>query len=217
MSKKGNSQTTGVAIHSSGDTTIEGNVVGRDNITVNNYNLSLEPIREFLNAILGEPTQEKLKSAGAEKIARSRVFQLYQVLGEVNEKTDAFVEALSVLIDPGAPPTEAERLSQRDTLSWAAQELMQILPELAEALDEVNPQLDIHQHELVKQIKAYRASRALVLTELEQSSQAIFSEQPESLQRILVTARQNRELISKATDALRDFLKEQFPFKESFE
>ena len=94
---------------------------------------------------------------------------------------------------------------------------MQVLPALAEALDEVNPQLEIHRHELVQQIIAYRASRAQVLTELEKSTLDISSEPRENLQRILETAKRNRDLIGKATNELRKFLAEAFPFKESFE
>ena len=217
MKKK--SQISGTEVNAEGDVTIGGDVVGRDKITntVNNYYLGLEFLSKFLQQIQGEQTPAGLLAGNSRKTAKDRALHLYKTLGLVNQKTDAFVEAFGLLVALLANASTKEALhTGRNTLTGAAHELMYALPELAMSLDEVNPQLDIHKHELVQKIEEYSQSRSRVLTELENSAATTADQSIETLQPILDTAEKNRLLIRQAIMELREFLAKEFPFKESF-
>lgn len=216
---KNKSQRSGIEVNAKGDVNINGDVVGRDKITntVNNYYLGLDFLTNFIQQILGNKTQSELLPGSSRAAAKDRALRLYKTLGMVNQKTDAFVEAFSKLVTVVAnAPAEESLSTARNTLRGAAHELMYALPKLAAALDEVNPQLDIHKHELVQKIEEYSQSRSLVLTELENSATTTTEQSIETLKNILSAAEKNRLIIRQAVTELREFLAKEFPFKESF-
>ncbi len=217
MKKK--SQNSGTEVNAEGDVTIGGDVVGRDKITntVNNYYLSLEFLSKFLQQIRSDQTPAELLAGSSRETAKDRALHLYKTLGLVNQKTDAFVEAFGRLVALLANATTQEDLHiGRNTLTGAAHELIYALPALAAALDDVNPQLDIHKHELVQRIEQYSQSRSQVLTELENSAATTADQSLEILKPILDVTEKNRLLIRQAIMELREFLAKEFPFKESF-
>jgi hypothetical protein len=177
----------------------------------------LDFLWKFLDPILDEANQAKLRPASSADSAKKLAFHLYDSLGMLSQKTDAFVDALGALVSRARTSTPSvEMEAERNTLAQTARELMYALPRLAEALDGVNPQLDIHKHELVEKINQYRSSRALVLTELESGAHDASRVRLADLERILATAEKNRKLINEATAELRTFLAQVFPFKDSF-
>ncbi len=217
MKKK--SQISGTEVNAEGDVTIGGDVVGRDKntTTVNNYYLGLDFLSVFLQHIRGDqPAADRLASR-SRKTATDRALRLYKTLSNVNQKTDAFVDSFGRLVAQLAGVSAEEELRPvRDALTGAAHELMQSLPELAAALDEVNPQLDIHKHELVQKIEEYSQSRSQLLTELEIGAASTSNQSWETLKPILETAERNRFLIRQTIAEFREFLAKEFSFKESF-
>jgi hypothetical protein len=128
----------------------------------------------------------------------------------VNQTSLAFVAALESYV---ASPEKETTLN----VEHYAGELMNALPKLAAALDALNPQLESHQHELVREIEAYRQARAVVLDRLQRSvAFELPSESQATLEELVTQARENNKLISTAVEDFRNFLAKEFPFKESF-
>jgi hypothetical protein len=95
---------------------------------------------------------------------------------------------------------------------------MYALPELARALDMVNPQLEIHQHELVRSIENFRYSRSNIIARVKETFDNETDIQMEVLQlkQIYSTAKNNQKLIHEVIDNMRSFLASEFAFKDSF-
>lgn len=176
--------------------------------------LDLTFLQDFLGPAL-QKTDETLHREPSASVAKELVFALYEVLGEVELGTEEFVEALRAFAEAiaQASPTASEAQA---TLVAASSSLMDLLPQVAEALNAVNPQLDIHQHELVQRIERYRRSRMRLLTELETQASTIGEGQAEKMHQLVQRAEANSLLIKEATTQLRTFLAAEFPFRESF-
>jgi hypothetical protein len=196
---------------------------------MNLITVSLEFLWDFIGPILGETVKDKIKPKDDHEKAKKVAFHLYETLGEVKEKTDSFVSALRDIVDnksmkmPEGIPTSEQfptepgiTPGQIEALRLSARELMISLPKLADSLDKVNPQLDIHRHDLVQNILHYRRYRAEVLTELELSAYGVGNQNADKLREIFNRAEENRKLIDQAIDNFRSFLAAEFPFKESF-
>jgi hypothetical protein len=179
--------------------------------------LGLTFLWEFLSPIFSDAIKARLKPPTSSEAAKDRAFQLYQKLEDVDQKTDMFVSAFQAFAALALKASsEDQRQSKRAELRQAAQDLMYSLPELADALDRVNPQLEIHQHDLVQTIEQYRHSRALLLTKLEESVDSAADQNVETIQQLVNTAESNRQLIKRAIHEMRVFLAAEFPFKEGF-
>ena len=209
-------------MHTGGGAAVGGNIntgggdfVGRDqiNIALTTDPAALQFLLDFIRTASSRLDAERSSLDRSSRLSRERAFALYRTLGEVDEKTDAFLEALSACAgQPGGGRPEEERAR----LMRAARTLMDALPQLASALDAVNPQLDIHAHELVQKIERYRRSRALLLTELEQRVSKVEPAGEATLGALLAAARENAARIKQALQEMRTFLKAEFPFKEGF-
>ena len=179
--------------------------------------VSLGFLWDFLKPILSEAMKARLKPKGSAETAKRRALHLYETLGEVNQKTDDFVIALQSLAELFEKEAAEKTIVEKQLdLGLAAHHLIYALPELASALDAINPQLEIHQNELVQEIDWYRMARIRILTKLEESVFEIGSESKTTLQQLVTQADENRNLIRKATEDFRSFLAKKFSFKESF-
>lgn len=176
--------------------------------------LDLTFLQDFLGPVL-QKTDEALHQPASATIAKERAFALYEVLGEVELGTEEFVEALRTFAEAVAQAAPHTADAQA-TLVAASSALMGLLPQVAEALNAVNPQLGIHQHELVQRIERYRRSRMRLLTELETQASTAGEGQAEKLQPLVQRAEANSVMIKEAITQLRVFLAAQFPFKDSF-
>ena len=177
--------------------------------------LGLGFLWKFIEPILSDSIKQRLKPRDSSQIAKERIYELYKVLGEVKGKTDKFVGALEAFVEGFAANAEPDR-NRLNSLRKAARHLMDALPMLVRALDGVNPQLEIHRESIVNEILAYRRSRAAVLSDLERSAAAAGNADRATLDKLLARAKENRRLIDEAIGQMRSFLKEEFPFKESF-
>jgi hypothetical protein len=186
----------------------EGDVMGATS-------LALDFLWGFMEPILSDAFKERLKPKGSIEKAKERAFHLYDILGEVSDYTERFVMCLESLVNFRSSGSEMPK-DTIPNLVGHAELLMDKLPELAYALDAVNPQLEIHQNSLVQDINRYRHSRAQLLCQLEVDSYGAASESADSLQQYLKTAEANRDLIVKSVAVLRTFLAEEFAFKDSF-
>ena len=144
-------------------------------------------------------------------------FGLYTRLKDVDDKTAQFVESFANFIQALGQSLAAEDLAaQQARLQDVARDLLSALPDLAHALDAVNPQLEVYQYELVQKIEWYQASRARVLSELEEAVANLNALDARTLAQIQTQALENQRRIHDATSELRSFLAREFSFKDSF-
>lgn len=204
--------------------------------------ISLNILWDFLKPILSGAITERIKPKDSAKTAKIKVIYLYQTLGDVSLKTDDVVtnfQSYVELVETNAPKEEI--LEKRNSLEYAAYRLICVLPELANALDAVNPQLEIHKQDLVQDICKYyynmyrldplfmttpkeidiikeikKLTKPDNLTELEKNVLRIDGESKITLKPLVAQAQENRNLINKAIEDLRIFIAKEFSFKESF-
>jgi vacuolar-type H+-ATPase subunit I/STV1 len=180
--------------------------------------LKLTFLWKFLEPILGDVIKERLKPKESPERAKELAFSLYRKLGEVEKESNAFVDALRVY---------AERTSyeNKGQLMRAVQRLQSALPELADSIDDVNPQLEIHKHDIFQSIQKFVAYRDDRLSELEQSVEELHNSvlkhdtregRRKYLYELLQSVGENHMLIKAAIDDMRTFLATEFSFKESF-
>jgi hypothetical protein len=207
--------------------------------------MSLKPIWDFLSNVLSDIAKTRFKPEGSVEVARRRAFALYETLGRIKSESDFFVSELQMysqsieekeygqalvvneLINPESSDLRAKSILK------SAKRLMKLLDKLADDLDLINPQLEIHQPLLMNQIGVTRIARAEVIGILkyrsplheryinslylkDSSIKSPRSENKKFLKRLVAQAKRNRILIRKAIDEYRNFLAKEFPFKESF-
>ena len=170
---------------------------------------------EFLSPILSDRLKERLKIQGSPEIAQKRAYHLYKILGEVEQTSDEFVKALQVAADPN-------QIIDGTTFLDISEKLAASLQELSESLLKLDPQLSIHQYELVKTIESYRGRRDFVIGKARAEIAArlitddVAKMNDEKISKIAKQATANQKLIRKAIQDFRSFLAAEFPFKESF-
>lgn len=191
--------------------------------------LPLGVIWEFIGPILGDSIKERIKPKGSSEIAKEKVLNLSRALENVSKCTDDFVDALKSLVNATENKLPRDIItSEVQKIETISENLLTSLEKLSEALDEINPQLEIYENELVQNINHYRCSRMRLLESLYDLVGLNMIEvvgpswdnnikiKDIDLRPILLEAEKNRDLILKATTEFRDFIKEEFKFKELF-
>jgi hypothetical protein len=160
--------------------------------------------------ILSNIGGEHLGTHLSERVAREKGYALYDTLRRTADKTDVFVGALERL---SVPTTRNHETGVQ--VEKAAADLTLELKRLLQDLGAVNPQLEIHRHELVRDLLDYHEFRLRVLSELEHATQfgaQLLTITPELLEK----ARANQRLIHRCVEDARDFLRHEFSFSQSF-
>lgn len=187
---------------------------------------SLKFLWDFISPILSDSIKERIKSNVASERARKHSFNLYRVLGDVRRNTEEFIERFQyyvILLELSESINDEEKglilgelYFERKGLQYVSKELMKSLPELAEALDELNPQLEIHKYDLIQELLSYRRARQQILTQLEVSVDEFSNYRIDKLRELFNQANINYKLMKNSIDEFRNFLADEFPFKESF-
>lgn len=171
-------------------------------------------IWEFIKPVLSDSLKDRLKPKGSVEIAKKRALRLYGILGAVNILTDSFIAELRHLLEfVKTSASEGTVNDQIELIFVEANILMKELERLIDILEEINPQLEIHQFELVQRIKEYPQVRSALINK---TMPCLNIKNEEDIQKIVNEAEENRTLIFKATEEFRIFLKNEFSFKESF-
>ena len=165
---------------------------------------------------LVKPLLANLKPKSSSEKARSYAYALFHYLGVIEEKSEAFVNELGVLIQR----VESGQFESNDKTVWRAREalrnLASSLNSLTEAIEEIDPQLRVHLPEVAREIATATQNRAYVVSSAEEALSHLEDVDPEVLAEIRDQALQNLEQIQAATKEFREFLATQFSFKESF-
>ena len=172
--------------------------------------ISLRSIWAFVEPLLSDALKDRLKPKASDEKARERAFSLYQTLGDVQKSTDAFLAAFRNSVNSD------NILVGNDLVAEVMAELLDTLERLANDLAAVNPQLAIHQHDLVQTIQYFHKSRMGVIQHVQEVFKCEMATDTNGLQEHLQVAESNAELLQLATGGFRQFLASEFAFKDSF-
>lgn len=196
--------------------------------------VGLDFVWELIEPILSDAVKERLKPKDSPTKAKERIFELYEVLGKVRDRTDDFLEKLRVYVDDvesGAlaasmedfkrSPAVKEALSRGEivpppdnsmtSLKNVGNALVSDLEELKQALNRVTPQLSIYGGTIVPNTNKYVHARLAVY---QQSLEMPMK--PKEVRKLLSRAEENQKLINDAIEQTRQFIKTEFSFKDSF-
>lgn len=189
--------------------------------------IPLEPLWRLLEFLLENEIRGRLKSKSSGEIARRRAFSLYRILKEVGQETEEFAVALQSLAESIEKESSEDMITEKqENLKISAFRLVDSLYLLAIALKEANPQLEIHQFELVETIEEYSQNRLATISKAQYEilisnylkrlgvdTSEVYSMNKKTLRQLVDLSDKNCDLIQKAIKDYRDFLAKEFPFK----
>jgi hypothetical protein len=173
--------------------------------------LDLQGVGAAFMTLLSDSVRSQIPTATPQGKARELSYGLYECLQEVRRHSRRFVNALETV----ASRTRADSPHLED-LRAASSAVMHGLSGLQRALQRVNPQLKIHDPQLVDGILMYREMRALTLSDLEEGAGAATTLAPNELASTLDRARANQAILERAIDEMEQFLRREFSFADSF-
>lgn len=123
--------------------------------------ITIDFIWKFINPLLGEKIKEAIKRKDSVKIAKAKAFKFYESLGRVKFTSSQFISAFKAYAEvvekskPGDAVGEA-----REQLYFCAENLITAFSKMAEALEDLYPQLEIHQPELYEDISRLKEGKS---------------------------------------------------------
>jgi hypothetical protein len=117
----------------------------------------LNPIPlELIKIFIGETIKELIKPKISADIAKERAFRLYSSLDKISIGVDDFVDELDAAIDfTNVCPIPHLIVQPMFDLADIVDKLSISVVELSKVLQDINPQLEIHNHELIENLKNY--------------------------------------------------------------
>jgi hypothetical protein len=208
---------------------------------------TLKGVWDFIRPLLSDKLKEKLKEKSSAEKARERAFNLYMSLGKVavlknrmhiilQDYLLAGVELVvdedkgiksDIVDDDGSTVIvtyeKLDRFAEisMDKLQSLLWEFRDALDDLSTALEAVEPQLEIHKHDLVERINAMMGGPALMMDNVHQLlriDDALEDENEirQNVTDLLAQLEINYKLINESIEDFRSFLAQEFSFKESF-
>lgn len=182
--------------------------------------VSLSFIIDILKSTITDAAKERLKPKTSEQTARKHAFDLYQNLEKLVFTSGEFVAALEKFVHGATNTSIASKnlMLEKESLLNTIDALRDDLKRMTSALENLQPQLNIHLPDVFKSLQGYGTSRSGILdisrrrAELNEFAQRDLLE----LNAIIATSKNNQKLISKTIDEYRLFLAATFSFKESF-
>jgi hypothetical protein len=186
--------------------------------------ITLKFLWEFLNPVFGEKLKDSLKKKDSAEIAKRRVLRLYKSLGDLKARSFDFISAVRLYASLIEERASSERLHEiKDYLYDRTNELMAATAEMVDALDELSPQLEIHNYALYQTITYFKGGRdaygitdawsgidfEAALTNAEEGN-------PDELNRILAQEEQSYQSIDGCLADFRIFMVKEIPFNQSF-
>jgi hypothetical protein len=115
--------------------------------------ITLKAVWDFLSPVFSDKLKESLKKRDSSELAKEHTYKLYRALGNIEARTFDFISALRLyasLLEDHASPEQLQE--SKDSLFDRTDELMAATVEMMGALDEVSPQLEIHDYPLYQTI-----------------------------------------------------------------
>jgi len=186
--------------------------------------ITLKAIWDFLSPVFGDKLKDSLKKKDSSDIAKKRTYKLYKALGDVKVRTFDFITALRLyasLLEQHASPEQLKEC--KDSLYDRTDEMMAVIAEMMDALDELSPQLEIHDYPLYQTIAYFKGGReAYGITdawsgeEFQAALEDAEAGYPDQLNAIVAQEEQNYHSIDQCLADFRVFIQKEVPFKEGF-
>ena len=203
---------------------------------------TLSLIAETLASLLSDSIKDRLKPKISADVAKTKVLELYKILSKINKETEYYIENFELYLSilASTEPQEASKVI-KEQLKSSVVNIWEFIKELQDALDSINPQLEIHNHDLAMDITAFHMERMLIMqsqyAELRKlnyllkpvkerklshkkvrinKSKVLEVDDVGELREILSKVKQNQKSINKITKNFREFIAVEFSFKESF-
>jgi len=169
--------------------------------------LDLAWIVNFLSDLVSSGLKDRLKPKSATENARKAAFALYEALRELSDASDAFIRALK--------ETSADR-GKTSSLVASVDPVRRALRGVESALRKIAPQLSVYAPDIDHEIETGIAYRDYHVQQAEDAIQEIVHRGDADLGAIAESAARTGVEIHAAVEKLRQFLADQFSFKESF-
>jgi hypothetical protein len=186
--------------------------------------ITLKFIWDFLSPVFGDRLKEFLKKKDSPEVAKKRLLRLYKSLGDLKARNLDFITALRLyasLIEERASPEQIR--DARMFLYDRTDELIVVTTEMVDALDELSPQLEIHDYELYQEIAYYKGGReaygftnAWLGMDFDSALNDAEAGNPNELNRILSQEEQSYKSIDHCLAEFRVFIIKHIPFEQSF-
>ena len=186
--------------------------------------ITLKFLWDFLKPVFGDKLKEALKKKDSAEVAKKRTLHLYKTLGDVKARSFDFITALRLYASLIEAEVSAERISEAKDFLWdRTDELMAATSAMVDALDELSPQLEIHDYALYKRMEYWKGGRdAYGITDawsgldFEAACDAAEAGNATELNRILAQEEQSSEEIDRCLADFRVFIRKEIPFNQSF-
>jgi hypothetical protein len=186
--------------------------------------ITLKAIWGFLGPVFSDKLRDALKKRDSSDIAKKRTYKLYKGLGDVKVRTFDFITSLRLyasLLEQQASPAQFQE--SKDSLYDRTDELMAATADMMDALDELSPQLEIHDYPLYHTIAYFKGGReAYGITdawsgeEFQVALEDAEAGNPDQLDAIVAQEEQNYRLIDQCLADFRVFIRKELPYKEGF-
>jgi hypothetical protein len=175
---------------------------------------ALKWVADLLKSLLAAAGGDRLKKnrLSSSERASQAANKLYVSLNELAEASKDFVEILTAI-------AEGES-GARGALEWALQRAAKASNNVAEAVNQINPQLSIHAPDIARNIEHAPTQRGMRISSAKEAAALYdYTSQEQgtaAFREVAQGAQQTLTEIEAATESLRKFLAEQFKFTENF-
>jgi hypothetical protein len=168
---------------------------------------------DFLKSVLTGVVGDRLKRKTSSEKAKDAAYTLFTALGDLQQSSTAFVEELDEVVQEAkASPDGVDTTALYARLGRVSRDLSH----LTDAMNQIDPQLEVHAPAIAREVHGASQSRALVITRAEQELSAVGSLDTAALSTVGDHAHATLVQIRAVTEDMREFLAQQFSFKESF-
>lgn len=179
--------------------------------------ITLKAVLDLVKSLLSEKAKEKIKGKSSNEKAKEVAFQLYNTLITMEGHSSNFISLLNESIQNSKDIETKEFLASGITKEILVEVrfILGSIDIMMRCLRSMNPQLEIHEFDLVQKIKMYGMMRGAIVKDIHETLQEE-SPTPADLKTIITQAQENNELLNTSITEFREFLKNEFRFKDSF-
>jgi hypothetical protein len=202
---------------------------------------TLSFIAESLASLLSNAILDRIKPKTPAANAKIKLFRLYEILRNIEDETDYYIKNLVRYLRAIQIREDVDLIGEKKgLLRESVQKIWELMDELNKALININPQLEIYNHELYSEIEKYQMVRKAIRFSMQaellmevsgrmnrlESTQATNSKPNKNsnletdeigkLRKLLSEVKKNQKSIKKIINNYREFISREFEFKDSF-
>ncbi len=180
--------------------------------------LTLKAVIDIIKSLITDSAKNKIKGKSSEEKAKKAALNLYSSLTELQAFTKIFISTIERIsknqIESGHNNNLVSSQESRE-ISQSLGTLLSKLNLMARHLNEINPQLEIRENKLVREIQEYSNFRSGLIREIEKLLD-LQRMNYRKLETLAKKAEKNAIILDQAILQYRSFIASQFDFKQSF-